>query len=402
MMPFFEIGVFNFALAVLAYYLYVLVTLFILLLDDREPMATYGWLFLMSAFPILGLLFYWLFGRSFEAKDKRNLEYHRQQKNLISKILRPQPTNLIKLKRLTQDLPYQKEFLRYLENDPESVLTLDNQVEILQNGSVMFPRLLADLRQAKKFIHLEYFIWAEDELTRKIQKILIQKAQEGVEVRILFDAVGSFRTMSQEYQSQMKQAGIQLQTYSDFWVTYVLHTVNYRDHRKITVIDGQIGYLGGMNMTEDYLTGGRHFPSWRDTHSRLQGPIVNILQALFATSWYGQTQEKLGPDYLARESLEKTELMDKHNSELHQNQSRLEWPEGGLEGYLDHKKTRTSNTNLVLKQTTARSNIPIQTTISGPDSSFESIRRLFFLMITSAKDHIYLQSPFLVPDQAIS
>jgi cardiolipin synthase len=229
---------------------------------------------------------------------------------------------------------------------------LHNRLEILQDASQKYPRLLADIEAAQNSIHLLYYIWEEDEFTESLKRLLVRKAKAGVQVRVLVDAHGA--GVSRRYMRELGENGVQMYIYYNYWSLYKLHTISYRNHRKIAVIDGNIGYTGGLNISQEHLTGGRFFSSWRDTHLRVEGEAVRALQSIFATSWYNTTAER--PDAGAYYP-PMTDFVGEH--------------------------------------------LPIQITASGPDSQWAAIRQLYFLMITSAERHIYIQSPFFIPDDSI-
>jgi cardiolipin synthase len=238
-----------------------------------------------------------------------------------------------------------------------SILTAADEVEILQDAQSKYPRLEADIEAAQDSIHMEYFIWEADAYMEKFGDLLIRKARAGVEVRVLFDALGSHFLMwkNRGYLNRLRQGGVHIYPYLNFLGLLRLHTVNYRNHRKIAVIDGKIGYTGGMNMGEEHLVGAGPYTAWRDTHLRLMGDTVTILQGIFATSWYNTTHEPL------------------------------------LEGryFPTHDKVPAKP-------------IPIQIVLSGPDSEWHAIQQQYFLMILAALEHVYIQSPFFIPNAAVS
>jgi cardiolipin synthase len=230
-------------------------------------------------------------------------------------------------------------------------LTTYNQVELLQNAQEKYPCLMEDLKAAKHYIHLEYYIWASDNFTEKLKDILLEKVKEGVEVRLLYDPIGSFSDLSFGYIRTMRRGGVKMYPYSPL---YMLHTIGYRNHRKIAIIDGKIGYTGGLNISQEHLDGPRGFSSWRDTHLRLTGEIVRVLQASFVTIWYNTTGESLSND--------------------------------------DYFPPVEESSHY----------LPIQLINSGPDSQWEAVKQLYFFMIMTAEEHVYIQSPFFILDEAIS
>lgn len=172
-----------------------------------------------------------------------------------------------------------------------------------------------------------------------------------MKVRILYDSLGNY--LSGRYLKQLRRSGIQIYPYYNFLSPLKLHTLNYRNHRKMIIIDGSTGYMGGMNMGEEYITGGKRFPAWRDTHIRLQGESVVVLQGIFSVSWTNTTKETLDM---------KTVIPDLY-------------PE--------------------------IANVHIQVTASGPDSQWESIKQVYFLLISSAEQSIFIQTPYFIPDASI-
>jgi cardiolipin synthase len=238
-----------------------------------------------------------------------------------------------------------------------SMLTAGDNVEILQDAQMKYPRLEADVEGAQDSIHMEYFIWQADDYMQKFGDLLIRKAKEGVEVRVLFDALGSHFLLwkNRRYLLRLRRGGVKIHPYLSFLGLWRLHTINYRNHRKIAVIDGKIGYTGGMNMGEEHLKGAKPYDAWRDTHLRITGDTVSILQGIFATSWYNTTKEPL------------TDLR-----------------------YFPEHDTLPENP------------VPIQIVLSGPDSEWHAIQQQYFLMILAAEKHVYIQSPFFVPNSSVS
>jgi cardiolipin synthase len=339
--------------------LYVVSVAIFLIMDNRSPQSTIAWMFVLAIFPLVGILIYIFFGRDWKAFSKESKLARQELGGVLSPILGPlaaQQIDLIDRIKQTESVAYKHKLLELVRRNASSMLTAANQLEILQDAREKYPRILADMEQAQHSIHLEYFIWQVDEFTEKVKRILIQKARAGVEIRILYDAVGSFPTfpLKQGYLSELHQEGVQILPYLNFLSPWNIHTLSYRNHRKIAVIDGRIGYLGGMNMGQEHLDGGKHFDSWRDTHVRVVGEAALVLQAIFVTSWFNTTQEKLaGEDY---------------------------FPESEpLERFL-----------------------PIQIIIAGPDSQWAAIRQLYFFMIASAEKSIIIQSPFFIPDESIA
>ncbi|MCC6167863.1 MAG: cardiolipin synthase [Caldilineaceae bacterium] len=344
----------------LAYVVYLIAASVFIILDNREPSDTFAWILSFLALPVVGLVLYFFFGR--------NTQILSQQQRLLPQALGTALTE--RLAPLTQrQTPHitamssdarrsvaQRRLIEMLRRTRLAAFTVDNDVEILQDAAEKYPRLIADIEAAKDSIHMEYFIWQADDYMQRFADLLIRKAQAGVEVRILFDALGSHWLLWRKrgYLNRLRQGGVHIYPYLNVLGLLRLHTINYRNHRKIAVIDGKVGYTGGMNMGEEHLKGAGIYDAWRDTHLRLTGDTATVLQAIFVTSWYNTTGEK---------------LVDSR--------------------YFPQRQ-----------QTETR--VPVQIVLSGPDSQWYAIQQLYFQMITTAQRHVYIQSPFFIPDQAIS
>lgn len=349
----------DFPILTLAYLLYLGYAIFValfLILENRSPQSTFAWLFLLLLVPGLGMVIYWFFGQGRHAFS-RERSLMRQalgdaSQNRFARFLERQDAVLAELESREQSAPKRK-LLHLIQNNGNGLLTTRNKVEILQNASEKYPRMLEDIACAKQSIHMAYYIWDEDEFTIDLKNRLIEKARQGVEVRILVDDFGM--NVSRKYTREMRDNGVEMFVYYNYRSPLRLHSVSYRNHRKIAVIDGAIGYVGGINIGEDHLTGGKHFYFWRDTHLRLIGESARVLQGVFVTSWYNTTKETLTAEkYFPPLSVD------------------------------------------------LRINLPIHIVTSGPDSRWNAIRQLYFLMILAAEKHIYIQSPFFIPDDSIA
>ncbi len=334
--------------------LYAISAAVFIILENRSPQSTFAWLFLFYIFPVGGVVIYLFFGRSFRAfsyQDKLAFQGREGTLAPISSAHFAAQEEIIEA--VVKGRGYRRKLLELVRHTAHSVLTIHNRLEVLQNAQKKYPRLLEDLRQAQRSIHMEYYIWTEDEFTEQIKAVLIDRAKAGVAVRCLYDASGG--KFSGAYQRELRTAGVAIHPYLSYWSLFKLHTINYRSHRKIAIIDGQIGYIGGLNLDKDQLDGGRYFDCWRDTHLRIVGEAVNILQSIFLTSWYNTTQEQLSPEtYFCQAADEANDFL------------------------------------------------PIHITTSGPDSEWNAVRQLYFFMILAAEERVYIQTPFFIPDESIA
>jgi cardiolipin synthase len=304
--------------------------------------------------PGIGLLVYILFGRDRKAFSKqRDLLMQDLEANaltLLAPILSRQDAELARLESAGVN---RKKVMTLVRRNSVSALTTRNQVEIQQDAARFYPSLIDDIKAAQHSIHLQYFIWGVDSFTDGLKQILMEKARAGVEVRLLYDPMGSQAHVGRSYVRNMLAAGIRMAPTSP---SYHLHTISYRNHRKITVIDGVIGYTGGMNIGQEQLDGGEGFDYWRDTQVRLVGDSAAVLQAVFMVDWYNAVGENLfHAKYFPAGAMDPTE-----------------------------------------------GDVPVQILTSGPDSQWAAIRQLYAFMIVSAQRRVYIQTPFFIPDTTLA
>ena len=334
--------------------LYVVIVLMIILLDNRTPQSAFAWLFLMLGFPVIGLLIYIFFGRGYKAfSDETKLARIgglSTPHGLIIQPLMDAKNEYAEKIRLEKPNSYRSKLVYLLTHNSPSMLTGYNRVEILQDVKEKYAGLLEDIRSAHSSIHLLYYIWNEDPFTIELKNALIERAKAGIKVRALADDSGF--TVSQPYLQELRDAGVQIFPYRVFKRFSTFHTLNYRCHRKIAVIDGEIGYVGGMNLDKEQLPGNNRLEFWRDTHLRLVGEAVLALQASFATTWFNATKENLADQ-------------------------------------IYFSKVKPDSLPFT----------PIHITQGGPDSQWEAIRQLYFSMIVNATTKVQIQSPFFIPDE---
>jgi len=332
---------------------YALSVAVFLILENRSPQSTFAWLLLLLLFPLGGVVIYMMFGRNRHAFSReRKLTKLMEGTSLADRtgrVIAEQPAKVAALAETRADYG---RLASLLWASAESPLTMGNHVEILQDAREKYPRLLSDIRDASQSIHLLYYEWASDRFTEGVGQLLAEKVKQGVDVRILYDPVGSFTMLRRRYVRTLLGAGVRMFPFAPLWQ---LHTLSYRNHRKVAVIDGRIGYSGGLNMTETHLKGPKGFTGWRDTHARISGEAVQILQTVFATMWHNTTGENL-----FTESLLFPDVRDGERA------------------------------------------VPVQVVNAGPDSRWEAIRQSYLTLIALADHHVYLQSPFLILDTSVA
>tara|TARA_R110002033_G_scaffold29569_5_gene66147 strand:- start:2182 stop:3630 length:1449 start_codon:yes stop_codon:yes gene_type:complete len=320
-----------------------------ILLKKVNPTKALSYIIGLLAFPFLGLIVYYLFGQE-HRKTKIFSRKNVLNQSVVKKI---QETLELETKAISEvdDLLDQKsKLIPLLYNSEKSKLTINNDVKLIKNGDDKFKLLFKDLKEAKHHIHLEYFVIKDDIIGTELLNILCEKAKEGLKIRIVIDDVGS--SISSKMKRQLKDSGIEMNPFMPVMFTKFTGQMNYRDHRKITVIDGEIGYLGGINVSDDYVNANNK-RYWRDTHLRIVGEAVKPMQILFFTTW----------DFVSNSELEiSKDYFPEHN---------------------------------------CKENVPLQIAASGPDTDWSNIMEAIFVAITNAEDHVYVTTPYFIPNSEI-
>lgn len=333
---------------------YAVVAIVFLISENRRPQATLAWMLVFIFLPGIGVIVYILFGRNRKgfAKQSRLLRQDLRVNAgpVLSPVLSRQDAEIA---RLENNSSSRRKLMMLVRRNSHSALTRRNSVDILQDAATFYPRMMEDIESARHSVHLQYFIWGADTFTDRLQDLLVARAQEGIEVRLLYDPLGSRAYLSHAHVAEMRAGGVRMEPTAPL---YRLHTISYRNHRKITVIDGAIGYTGGMNIGQEHLTGGKGFTSWRDTQVRVVGEGAAVLQTVFMVDWYNAVRENLfSPAYFPTVATEPRE-----------------------------------------------GDVPVQILTSGPDSQWAAIRQLYFFMIVTAQHRVFLQSPYFVLDATIA
>ncbi len=323
----------------------------IVIFEKRSPHKTAAWILALVLLPGVGLVFYLVFGQQYR---KNKMFSRRGLKNLgrIRSIASRQLRQLQKKElRLSPQVLEKEKVIKLLMNNSHAILTTGNRLRILNNGDKTYKAVFEALEKAKHHIHLEYYIVEDDVVGNRLKDVLIKKSLEGVEVRMIIDDVGSWG-LSKKYLRDLREAGVDVQSFMEVRFPRLTARVNYRNHRKIAVIDGETGFTGGINMADRYLNGLKKIGPWRDTHLQIEGDAVSCLQVIFAADWYFVKKVNLtGPAYF------KT------------------WSE--------------------------QEGPAVQVSASGPDSDWESIEQAFFAAIAGAKKEVFIVTPYLMPTPSI-
>ena len=336
----------------IAYGITVLFTVLLVILENRDPVKTVSWIMVIMLVPLFGIGFYVVFGQNYR---KQKIFSRKGLKDLvrITNQSQKQLDDLDDIKSLENEKIREKsKIMMLLLRNSRAILTEWNKVEILNNGQETFDAMLEAIRQAREHIHMEFYRWESDQIGQVFRDALVLKAREGIKIRVIFDDVGSWK-IGKKYIASMREAGIEVYAFMPVKFPFLTSKVNFRNHRKITVIDGKIGFVGGLNLADKYIHGTKKLGGWYDTHLRIEGQAVRSLQTIFSMDYYFVSQSLLG------------------------NHSQY---------FPDH---RPNEKRLV------------QITACGPDSDWASIMQAYMAAITSATDYIYICTPYFSPNEAI-
>ncbi|MDE7452217.1 MAG: cardiolipin synthase [Paramuribaculum sp.] len=315
----------------------------IILSENRNPVKSLAWITVLILFPAGGIILYIFFGRSI----KNTHMISRRNRKRLRELTRPTDAEP-DLKGFSAENHQQIMLARSLTG---AAFHTNNTVEIFHRGDEKFEALLRDLASAKKYINLQYYIFQDDAIGTKVCDILIDRARAGVKVRVIYDHIGSIK-VSNKFFKRMREAGIEVYPFFKVAFPPFATRINWRNHRKLVVIDGEIGYIGGMNIADRYITGGTKFKVWRDTHLRITGPAVGALQFSFAVDWR----------FMGRELIEET---------------------------------------VTPQALPAKGNAGMHLLSCGPTSEWSNIAYLLLKAIGNAKKRILIQTPYFLPTESL-
>lgn len=284
----------------LLYAITVWFTIIIVFLENREPAKTALWIIVLAFLPGIGFLLYLLFGENIRSKQyiraqqvaEKFLDSDELQDVVQFEYLVDEQRKLAESEMISQ---YEdQKVIRLILNAGGLPVTKNNRVTLFKEGVSKFQHLLEDIERAEKHIHIEYFIIKDSEIGRKIRDALIQKAKQGVEVRLIYDDIGCKNLYGHpKFLREMREAGCEISSYFLAKFPYIYRNINRRDHRKVVIIDGKVGYIGGINIGDEYIHKSKKFGFWRDTHLRIEGDAVHSLQLTFLLAWYMLTEENI-------------------------------------------------------------------------------------------------------------
>jgi cardiolipin synthase len=345
------IGDFRIDFSTIILYANIILALVIIFLGRKNPSTTWAWVLVLMFIPILGFVLYLFLGQ-----DLKRMKIFSQKEGDDLKKLEARYTRLLTEESFDYMHPAVEkdmDLIRLHLQNADAIFTHNNRIKILKNGQEKYPALIQALKAARQSIHMEYYIIRNDEIGREVRDILVSKAKEGIEVRLLYDGMGCLY-LPKSYIQPILEAGGEAAVFYPPFLPHINVRVNYRNHRKITVIDGKKAFVGGLNLGDEYRGKSKKYGFWRDTHLMIEGSAVDFLQLRFITDW---------------EFAAKTDLP------FH-------------EKYFPKKE---------IVGTTG-----IQIVSSGPDSKWEAIRQGYFKMIVNAEKSVYVQTAYFVPDDSLT
>lgn len=328
-----------------------LLAIVIVFFQRRDPKTVWTWLLVLYFIPVLGFVLYLLLGQNMH---KRKMFRMKEMEDSLNSQIQKQEEIIFRNEFSLSDelLEDYHDLVLYNLEALQAAYSGDNEVTVYTDGNEKFDALIEAIDHAEKFIHIQYYIIKKDILFERIVKHLVRKAKEGVEVRVLCDGMGS-RFVQASYWRELNRQGIKVAIFFPALLKRLHLRMNYRNHRKIVVVDGKTAFVGGFNIGKEYIGLDKKFGYWRDQHLKIEGSAVSQLHIRFILDW----------NYAAKDDL------------------------FSHEGYFPEIR--------------GKGNTGIQIISSGPDSRFQEIRDNYMRLISKAKKNIYIQTPYFIPDDAI-
>jgi cardiolipin synthase len=324
--------------------------------ERREPAATFAWLMTVTFLPLIGVIAYYALARTrFRHQFRAKAQVNRQADEALSMYVHERLGDFDEA--ALSHLGHQQQGLIALaansaQSSGGSPPSNGNAVEVCFDPAVKYDRLKEAIRAAESHVHLEYYIFRGDRTGREIRDLLVERAEAGVEVRLLLDGVGSLGTYRPSFFDSLRAAGGEVATFLPARFARFIERVNFRNHRKIAVIDGRVGFLGGMNIGDDLLGANPRLGKWHDSHLRIAGPAVAELQRIFLTDWLFTTNASLAePRYFPEIKPAGDEL--------------------------------------------------VQIVISGPDCRWPTIQQIYLQALATSEEQVLIANPYFVPDRSM-
>lgn len=324
----------------------------ILISEFRRPEKAVAWLSILFILPVIGFIMYYFLAKSYTQRRKV-----KRKTRVMMKEMRRDMARLARILKKSNQEPKREiekdeRLFSLLSNLPGAPITTCNDVEFYYSAEEAYEAILEAMEKAEDHIHIEYYTIREDGIGLRFLEVMVRKAREGVDVRLLYDGVGSM-DLTDRYVKRLEEAGVQTACFLPPLFALIDKRLNYRNHRKIVVVDGLVGFLGGMNVGDEYLGGNPRLGFWRDTHMKVTGDAVYYLQHTFIQDWF----------FVKAELLKDGRFLPEHDCK------------GG---------------DLV------------QIVNSGPDAQWDAILEIYFSAITTARNRVYITTPYFIPEPGIN
>lgn len=326
----------------------ILFIISIIFIERRNPETTWAWILILTFLPILGFIIYILFGQNItkEKRFKRKISDDKTKQKYLKAF-----KAYYKLDDISNS--YKDLIIMNFKND-NSTYTQRNDIDLFFDAKSLFDEMLEEINKAEKFIHMEFYIFKSDDIGKKFLDALIKKAKEGIEVKLLVDSIGN--SIHKRDINRLKEAGVDFKIFFPGLFKYINLRINYRNHRKILVVDSKVAFLGGFNIGDEYLGRDKNIGYWRDTHTKIKGLAINDLEGRFLLDWSYATNSSLNIDL-------KRYFITPHSENLPKNV------------------------------------IGAQIVSSGPDHIEQQIKNGYFKIINLAKKNLFIQTPYFVLDE---
>lgn len=332
------------------YVINILFAGFVVFIERRDVGATWAWLMILFFVPVAGFIVYLFLGR--QLKQTNFYRLSAEERRYLKSAASTQIEQIMADNDFENNELLSKHLKLLLMNIKSSnaLVTTDNEVTVFSDGRKKFEALFEDIRKAKQEINIQYYIIKRDSLGKQLRDELTKKAKEGVTVRVLYDEIGS-RRLSPSFFKELISYGGKVEVFFPSIFRFVNFRVNNRNHRKLCIIDGHVGYIGGFNVGDEYLGLEKRFGYWRDTHLRIEGEAANHIQDRFILDWQQATNQK----------------------------------KANLDDLFYRTERHTGNS-------------PVQIVGSGPNSRIEHLKNMYIKMIMTAKESVFIQTPYFIPD----
>ena len=338
------------------FFINAIISVAVILASEKRPQKAVAWLIIMILLPVAGLILFIIFGHNFRRtkqaarKSARDWKYVREVIGAHRLDYFTKPSSLKTVGLETHD-----DMVSLLVSNGSAFLTMGNEVKLFSDGMEFFESLFHAIENAKEHVHVQYYIIRNDRLGRSFLDLLKRKSAQGVEVRLLVDGVGT--RLPRRCIASLREAGVKVEVFFPpliSWLPFINHRINFRNHRKIVIVDGHTGFIGGYNVGDEYLGKVHRWGYWRDAALRVEGMAALGLQLRFFLDWNEASREKMNVE----------------------------------ERYFP-KKVATGGS------------VPMQIVSSGPDTPWAPIKMSYLKMIHEAEESVYIQSPYFVPDDSV-